>query len=70
MLTTSSSTRMVSIARVLDEVRERTSLCTDAAIVRLYERFNESGSPALLKRLHRRGVHPQVKRDDGEPSLH
>jgi hypothetical protein len=61
--------RFHEIARVVDEVRERTALCTDAAVVRLYERFRESGSPALLKRLHRRGVHPLVKRDD-EPSLH
>jgi len=62
--------RFHEIARVLDEVRERTALCTDAAVVRLYERFRESGSPALLRRLHRRGVHPQRARSDEDPSVH
>jgi hypothetical protein len=60
--------RFHELARVLDEVRERTSLCTDAAVLRLYERFRESGSPTLLRRLHRRGVHPA--RDKADPSLH
>lgn len=62
--------RFHEIARVLDEVRERTALCTDAAVVRLYERFRESGSPALLRRLHRRGVHPQRARSGEDPSVH
>jgi hypothetical protein len=54
--------RFVELSQVLDEVRERTALCTDGAIVRLYERFRESGSPALLRRLRRRGVHPERPR--------
>ena len=62
--------RFHELARVLDEVRERTALCTDAAVVRLYERFRESGSPALLRRLHRRGLHPQATPGKGDPSLH
>ena len=62
--------RFHELARVLDEVRERTSLCTDAAVIRLYERFCESGSPALLRRLHRRGVRPHVRRDGDDPSVH
>lgn len=62
--------RFHELARVLDEVRERTSLCTDAEVVRLYERFRQSGSPEVLRRLHRRGVHPQVSSDKDDPSLH
>jgi hypothetical protein len=50
--------RFRQLARVLDEVRERTSLCTDGEIVRLYERFNERRSPAIERRLRRRGVVP------------
>jgi len=62
--------RFHELARVLDEVRERTALRTDAAVVRLYERFRDSGSPTLLRRLHRRGVHPQVPGGNEDPSLH
>lgn len=51
--------RFHELARVLDEVRERTALSTDATVVRLYERFSESGSPTLLRRLRRRGINPQ-----------
>lgn len=58
--------RFHELARVLDEVRERTALCTDAAIVRLYERFMHSGSPTLLRRLHRRGVLPARGGNDGQ----
>ena len=54
--------RFHDMARVLDEVRERTALCTDGAMVRLYERWHRSGSPALADRLRRRGVHPQRAR--------
>jgi hypothetical protein len=52
--------RFHDMARVLDEVRERTAMCTDGALVRLYERWCKSGSPALSGRLRRRGVHPEV----------
>jgi hypothetical protein len=51
--------RFDDMARVLDEVRERTALCTDGAIVKLYERWCSSGSPAIAERLRRRGVVPQ-----------
>ena len=51
--------RFHDMARVLDEVRERTAMCTESEIVRLYERWMRSGSPALAHRLRRRGVHPQ-----------
>jgi hypothetical protein len=61
--------RFHELARVLDEVRERTALCTDASVVRLYERFRESGSPSLLRRLHRRGVHPDGSHPKGK-SVH
>jgi hypothetical protein len=51
--------RFHDMACVLDEVRERTAMCTEGEIVRLYERWTRSGSPALAHRLQRRGVHPQ-----------
>jgi hypothetical protein len=54
--------RFDDMARVLDEVRERTAMCTDGEIVRLYERWCRSGSPAIAKRLHRRGVAAQRAR--------
>ena len=54
--------RFHDMARVLDEVRERTALCTDGEIVRLYERWHSSGSPAIAERLQRRGVAPQKPR--------
>jgi hypothetical protein len=51
--------RFHDMARVLDEVRERTALCTNGEMVKLYERWCRSGSPMLANRLRRRGVHPQ-----------
>jgi hypothetical protein len=50
--------RFHDMARVLDEVRERTAMCTTGQIVKLYERWYRSGSPSLAARLRRRGVHP------------
>lgn len=52
------SGRFGELAGVLDEVRERTAMCTEGAIVRMYERWLESGSPALARRLRRHGLHP------------
>jgi hypothetical protein len=53
--------RFSAFSRVLDEVREQTALCTtDGELVRLYERFQATGSPSLLKRLSRRGVVPHA----------
>jgi len=57
--------RFDDMARVLDEVRERTAMCTDGEIVRLYERWSRSGSPTLAERLRRRGVHPRRPRRTG-----
>ena len=55
--------RFVEFARVLDEVRERTALSTDGEVLRLYERWLHSGSPAVARRLARRGVNaPRGKR--------
>ena len=54
--------RFHDMARVIDEVRERTAMCTEGEIVRLYERWTESGSPSLAQRLQRRGVHPRRTR--------
>lgn len=46
--------------RVLVEVRESTiSLRTPQDIVRLYDRWRKSGSPALAERLRKEGVYPQ-----------
>jgi hypothetical protein len=50
--------RFHDMAAVLDEVRERTSLCTDGALLKLYERWCDTGSPAVARRLQRRGVQP------------
>lgn len=52
------ATRFPCFVRVFDEVREQTSLCTDADLVRLYERWRQSGSTAVHDRLVRRGVNP------------
>jgi len=52
------SDRFPDMARVLDEVRERTAMCSTRELVRLYERWQRSGSPALAARLRRRGLHP------------
>ncbi len=60
--------RFHDMARVLDEVRERTALCTDGEVVRLYERWSESGSPALARRLQRRGVQPLRRRAGRAPN--
>lgn len=57
--------RFHDMARVLDEVRERTAMCTEGEIVRLYERWVHSGSPSLARRLRRRGVQPQRARRQG-----
>jgi hypothetical protein len=48
--------RFDAFARVLDEVREQTAMCTDGELVRLYERWCTTRSPNLFRRLHRRGV--------------
>jgi len=58
--------RFHELALVIDEVRERTSMATDGAIVRLYERWLQSGSPSLERRLHRRGLQPLRPRRRGD----
>jgi hypothetical protein len=55
--------RFEACASVLDEVREQTALCTDGELVRVYERWCETRSPELYRRLHRRGMTPS-----GSPS--
>ncbi|HEX7478295.1 MAG TPA: hypothetical protein VF331_10850 [Polyangiales bacterium] len=50
--------RFESFARVLDEVREQTAMCSDGDLVRLYERWRVKRSPRILRRLRRRGVTP------------
>ncbi len=60
--------RFEAFARVLDEVREQTALCTDGEIFRLYERWCATRSPSLLRRLSRRGVAPRVTQPVPGPS--
>ncbi len=60
--------RFGAFARVLDEVREQTALCTDGALVRLYERWCATRSPRIFRRLHRRGVAPRAPSGTGNPS--
>jgi hypothetical protein len=50
--------RFAAFARVLDEVREQTAMCTDGEILRIYERWSATRSPELFRRLNRRGVGP------------
>ena len=50
--------RFGAFARVLDEVREQTAMCTDGEILRIYERWSTTRSPELFRRLNRRGVGP------------
>jgi hypothetical protein len=56
--------RFDAFARVLDEVREQTAMCTDGELVRLYERWCTTRSPQLFRRLHRRGVGAVKPRSD------
>jgi hypothetical protein len=57
--------RFVEFVRVLDEVREQTALSSDGAVLQLYERWLRSGSPAVARRLARRGVHAARTRRSG-----
>jgi hypothetical protein len=52
--------RFSAFARVLDEVREQTAMCTDGEILRIYERWSTTRSPELFRRLNRRGVGPVI----------
>lgn len=54
-----------SFASVLDEVRENTVLRTPQDIVRLYDRYRRTKSPALAARLRGAGVFPQLFPDGG-----
>lgn len=49
------SSRFLEFVRVIEEVREQTVLCGERDLARLYAKFCESGSPALLRKLHRQG---------------
>ena len=61
--------RFKACASVLDEVREQTALCTDGELIRVYERWCETRSPQLYRRLHRRGMTPMHGRG-GRGSVH
>jgi hypothetical protein len=60
--------RFEAFARVLDEVRDQTAMCTDGEIVRLYERWCTTRSPQLFRRLSRRGVGSLTPRRDRNES--
>lgn len=60
--------RFAAFARVLDEVREQTALCTDGEILRIYERWSATRSPELFRRLSRRGVGPVLGTRGGNES--
>lgn len=45
--------------RVFDDVREETALRTPQDIIRLYEKWRQTRSPALAERLEKAGVFPQ-----------
>jgi hypothetical protein len=55
--------RFDECAKVLDELREETELRTPQDVVRLYDRWKRTRSPALAERLRAAGVYPQ--RDPG-----
>lgn len=57
--------RFEAFSRVLDEVREQTAMCTDGELVRIYERWCATRSPALFRRLNRRGVSTVTPRRGG-----
>lgn len=52
--------RFDEVARVLVDVRERTALRTPQDVLRLYERWRRTHSPALAERLREAGVYPQA----------
>lgn len=55
--------RFDEIADVLDELRELAAPArTPADILRLYERWRRTGSPALADQLRRAGLFPQARR--------
>ena len=56
--------RFETFATVLDDVREETSMRTPQDIIRLYDRWRQTGSPILAERLRDQGVFPQIPDDD------
>jgi hypothetical protein len=53
--------RFPDLSRVIDEVRERTAMATDGELIALYDRWLDTASPELARRLQRRGVVPQPR---------
>ena len=58
------STRFQTFASILDDVREETALRTPQDIIRLYDRWRQTGSPVLADRLRSQGVFPCVGDDE------
>lgn len=53
--------RFEAFSEAFDEVREQTCLHTSGSILRQYERWMDSSSPELLRRLTKNGLAPQRK---------
>lgn len=63
--------RFEPMVRALDEVRESTALRTPQDIVRLYDRWKQTGSAKLAERLAEEGVFPMSEsRASGGPTYH
>jgi hypothetical protein len=59
------STRFREFSDVLSEISEATRLSTPASVVRLYERWRETGSPRAAALLSRAGIHPGAEPSEG-----
>jgi len=57
--------RFDTFATVLDDVKEETAMRTPQDIIRLYDRWRQTGSPVLADRLREQGVFPKLP-DDNE----
>lgn len=63
------SARLEMFSAVLSDVRERTTLRTPQDIIRLYERWKQTRSPEIARRLEMEGVFPALHQDDAD-TLH
>jgi hypothetical protein len=59
------SARFREFSDVLSEISEATRLSNPASVVRLYERWRETGSPRAAALLSRAGIHPGAEPGEG-----
>lgn len=64
------SEKFGTFVRVFDDVREETALRTPQDIIRLYEKWRQTRSPALAERLEKAGVFPQIAAAKGGTIIH